>query len=441
MLKVAGKQTWWFKLANTTANMITSSTPNYWSSFQKIGFRFVLLFTFLFILTLSFPQPLIPDLAVLGKRLFEPIIRWIGDEVLQLHKPYTVELISDSTGMYVHLALLAFLSALVTAIWTIIDRHRKEYIILRHWFIVALCYYLAFQLLVYGLNKVFKWQFYLPEPNTLFTTVGNTYRDLLYWSSMGSSRAYNIFLGTSEIIAAVFLLFRNTRMVGALLAAGIMINVVAVNLSFDISVKVYSCFLLFLSLVILGRYSDKLYQLFFNRTIPVGAQKALPLIYLKTKTYYFLKTIGLAYLISSVFFDYVRTGNYNDDRYPRPPFHGAYSVNRFIINHDTIPPLTTDTQRWRRVFIHRRGYLIIQSMDDQMHDYNFLPDTSKQEWFIQKDITNEKIIFDYRATSDSILQLHTITHGDTLQIELQKIDWRKLPLLQNEFNWTIDHLE
>src|SRR5205085_9499653 len=109
-------------------------------------------------------------------------------------------------------------------------------------------YYLCLQLLKYGVDKIFKNQFYLPEPNTLFTPAGMLDKDILYWSTMGTSYGYNIFLGSLEIAAALFILIKRTRLIGLLLSLGILINVTEVNFGFDISVKLFSLFLLFFNL-------------------------------------------------------------------------------------------------------------------------------------------------------------------------------------------------
>ena len=48
-----------------------------------------------------------------------------------------------------------------------------------------------------------------------------------------------------EILAAVLILIKRTRLMGLLLSLGILINVVAVNFGFDISVKLFSLFFFF----------------------------------------------------------------------------------------------------------------------------------------------------------------------------------------------------
>ncbi|MBL0334556.1 MAG: hypothetical protein IPP73_04285 [Chitinophagaceae bacterium] len=86
---------------------------------------------------------------------------------------------------------------------------------------------------------------------------------------------------------------------------------------------------------------------------------------------------------------YVKTGNYNDDLDPRPPFHGAWEVTNFIRNNDTLPPILTDKTRWKRVFVHRKGYLIIQGMNDGMQDFKLVTDTIQKRWLAEDEAGKE----------------------------------------------------
>jgi hypothetical protein len=104
-------------------------------------------------------------------------------------------------------------------------------------------YYLALILFIYGFSKVFKAQFYLPEPNLLFTTLGNLDKDILFWSTIGSSRSYSIFLGIIEIIPAMLLLFRKTSFIGSLIATGVLLHVVAINLLFYFCENLFTFFI------------------------------------------------------------------------------------------------------------------------------------------------------------------------------------------------------
>jgi uncharacterized membrane protein YphA (DoxX/SURF4 family) len=406
---------------------------------EKLFFRFSFVFVILFVGSFSFPQNYIPDFGKYGSPFFEMMARWSGVHIFGITHPCTYELVSDSTGMYINAFNIFFISILVSVGWSFIDRQRKNYARLRYWFFVLIRYYLALQLFVYGFNKFFKWQFYLPEPNTLFTSMGNTPKDLLYWSSMGTSRLYSMFTGSLEILAATFLLFRKTLLTGVLISLGIMINVLMINFGFDISVKLYSCFLLFLCCILILPDAKRLFQFFFSDKT-FTKEKWSPEFYVGKKRWIYLlaKFLIVAIIILDPLSLYLKSGNFNDDAFPRPLMHGAYDVTLFVKNSDTLLPLQNDTLRWKRVFIHRRGYFITQGMNDEMEDYSLDNYIEGKKLIIMNYDGSVKTFFNYEKTSDSTFSLNGKLRGDSLTIHLRKIDLGKLPLNDVGFHWTID---
>jgi len=410
-----------------------------WTFPEKTLFRFVFVYVLLFINSFSFQHELLPDIGKYTAPFFEVLLKWFGDIVLKIHYPYTIELISDSTGMYIHALLLVFISIILSIIWSVFDRHRKNYHALFYWFMVIVRYYLAIQLLTYGFSKIFKWQFYLPEPNTLFTTLGETPRDLLYWSTMGTSRPYVMFLGLTELVAALLLFFRRTTVIGGLATVIILINVVMINFCFDISVKLYSCFLLLLGIILIAPYAKKLF-LFFTGNNFVAIKSFSPNYSTPKAKFIYVasKTVVICFLLADALSIYFTANNFNDDKAPRPLFHGAYEVSLFIRNKDTIAPLLNDSTRWKRIFIHRRGYLITQTMNDAMQDYKLEYDTVNQKLSIKKPGDLVITTLDYLQNANGIQELKGKIVNDSICIRLKKINMDQLPLLQKEFNWTID---
>jgi len=397
----------------------------------NIAAKTAFIFVLLFIGSFSFPHYFLPDVGAYTHSFFETITAWFARNILQVQQPFTAELISDSTAFYINALWILCCSMIVAIVWQLFDKN-NHFIKYYGWFLVFVRYYLAIQLLAYGLNKVFKWQFYLPEPNILFTTVGNTYKDILYWSSMGASRTYSIFTGVLEVLVAALLLFKRTTLLGACLAFGILLNVLFINLSFDISVKLYSLFLLLLVALLLLPYTKKLFQFFFasnNQNTTTKPRKKYLLI---------IKWLVIFVIVIDAMAVYIQTNNFNDDAAPRPFLHGAYEAQIFVLNGDTLLPLTTDTHYWRRMFIHRRGYLIVQHMNDEMQDFELTIDSTKHSFTLLNTTDSSTHFFNYKKTSDSTLYLNGKLYNDSIKIHFNTIDLKKLPLLQNEFSWTID---
>lgn len=405
----------------------------HWS--KDVFFRIAFVFSLLFMLTFPFElEHVVNVFALLGNYIFEPLISWSAKVVFNIKQPYTKQILSDSTGLYIHIFHLLVISVVVGLVWQFV-KQKEVTKAMKYWFSVVVAYYLALFLFVYGLNKVFKWQFYLPEPNTLFTTVGNTPLDLLFWSTMGASYPYTVFSGVMEVIPACLLLFKRTRLVGAIIAFGVLVNVVLINFSFDISVKVFSLFLLFLSVLLIVPYIKQLYWFFLFKQ-SLSLERWQPVYGKYFNTYLVAKTVIIVFVLFEVLNPYYTANNYNDDVRERPPLHGAYSTNLFVKNGDTLAPMLTNRNYIKKIFVHRRGYFITQTIDDRTQDYKLLysGNTLKLNNYYQ----NKDSELSYLITQDSTYQFSGVIDSDSVIIEANKINLEQQPLLQKEFNWTID---
>lgn len=402
-----------------------------WTFPEKLVFRFSFVFVLLFI-CFSVLARFFADSGILHP--FESFAHFTGTHIFGIRENATWEFISDSTGFYVHVVNLFFIALIAAAAWSFFDRRRANYRIAAYWFFVVVRYYLALELIIYGYIKAFKWQFYLPEPNTLFTTLAGTPRDLLYWSAMGTSRSYVMFMAVAEIVAALLLLFRRTKTFGALLAAGILVNVLMVNIGFDISVKLFSSFLLLLSLVLLAPDLRQLFRFFSGQ--PAQLQQWTPDVSGRYRwPYVSSKVLVLLFILGVPLLAYMKSGNFNDDTAARPPLHGAYEARSFVRNGQPVP--ADDASRWKRVFVHRQGYFITQNMREEMTDYPVRIDTAAKKFSIE-DREGKVVTFAYTAPNDSVLIVTGVLGNDTLSVLLEKIDLEKLPLMQEEFSWTVD---
>ena len=196
------------------------------------------IFLFLGVIAIPFEflffRPYTEILRFIWQPLTNGIAQFLGLE-LKLH-----DLSSDSLGLYILLILIF----LVASTFVLIFQQKR-------WFdrlvaiakLISACY-LGMVLIRYGLDKVLMIQFPKPGPNLLFTPFGMQDRDILFWSVMGLSPTYMITTGLIEVIAGVLLLFTRTRAIGGLLGLAIMSHVFLLNISFDISVKLFSLFLL-----------------------------------------------------------------------------------------------------------------------------------------------------------------------------------------------------
>jgi hypothetical protein len=290
-------------------------------------------------------------------------------------------------------------------------------------------YYVSWILMKYGFDKLFKAQFYSPEPNILFTKVGDLDKDMLFWTSMGSSHVYSVIMGLFEITSSIFLLFRKTRNLGILLALGIFINVLTINISFDISVKFFVIFLVLICLYLFYSFATNFWLLLSNQQIQNITSSKTIIENFKTKNW--LKAFLIVGICFESLYPFIKTGNFNDDIAQRPIYHGAYEIESVIMKNDTLTPKSVNLNR---IFIHRDNYLIFQDTNEQFEDFYFELNASNSR---MKVVDYNQQVKNYSISFNQKTQM-LILKNEQLQINCKTLPWKKMSLLQPLFHWTVD---
>jgi len=293
----------------------------------------------------------------------------------------------------------------------------------------AACYYISFVLFKYGFDKIFKAQFYLPEPNILYTPFGNLTKDVLYWSTMGTSHFFSVAMGMIEVMTAVLILIKATRIIGLIIAVGVFVNIILINFGFAISVKTFALFLLLATLFPLFPYLKKICNfLILRRQEQFIEDESLVK---KPKTALVIKIVAVSGMFFYVLFPYLEANNFNDDKRERIFLHGAYKVQAIIKGKDTVDKSHFQI---KNIFIHRNSYIIFQNGKNEMTDYYFENDFAKKQLLLY-DYQKNKTIIDYTfSQSDSIL----ILSFEGLKINAKAENWKKLPALQDDHHYFID---
>jgi uncharacterized membrane protein YphA (DoxX/SURF4 family) len=344
------------------------------------------------------------------------------------------DLSSDSKRLVILVVLLSLISLTLAFISRLKQFNKIQLYNIENVIRLIATYYLGWILLKYGLDKLFKCQFYLPEPNILYSRVGDLDKDILFWSSMGSSYSYNIFMGLSEIIPGILLFFGKTRKLGLLLVLGVLLNVVAINFSFDISVKLFSSFLLFIAIYLIVPFAINLWRFLSNQQIVLTQNSIDPNIKSKKLSHWSVFVLISIILIESMFV-YVKNQNFNDDKQERPLFHGAYEVDQFIQGKDT---LKGENNSLKNIFFHRDAYLIFQFKNEEMVDFKMDIDPIIKRLTLIDDEQNKKT---YSIEFNQLTKKMKLIHQGKYEQEIihctQK-EWKKMPLIQPLFHWTVD---
>ena len=432
----------------------TTPTDTNWKLSRKISFRFFCSFFILYI----FPFPLnsVPFGGEINK-ISEKILSWyyaafeyvtvfwhwltpgVAKTLLNLENPITIFTngSGDTTYDYVLVLTMILLSILICIGWSILDRNRKNYNTAYYWLCVLIRYYLAVIMLSYGFSKVFHLQMPYPYLSRLVQPYGDSSPMGLAWTYVGQSKAFSAFVGWSEVICGLLLFFRKTTLVGALLTLIVMGNVVVVNLCYDIPVKLFSSVLEIMALYLAAPYLKKMYQAFIQHK-PIHINNYYQPVFTKRWQAIGIKVLKVLIITDALFSGVkgsIDQGKQYGDNAPKPPLYGIYNTVWVVRNNDTIPPLTTDTSRWKQIIVQSNNYARIKLMNDTLRNYNFKVDTAlrKAIVFANWDTLN-KINFNYITDADYL----TFTgkfKNDSLFIKLKRFDEKNFRLMSRGFHW------
>lgn len=420
--------------------MQPTTLSNPWNDATKITFRFL----FIYILLYTFPFPL--DIFSFSidfsfSFLWNPVIVWVGENILKLDYEITVlpNGSGDTTWNYVQVFLFSILSLIGAVIWSFSDRKRLQYDRLLFGLSVLIRYYLAVILINYGFAKIIKTQFPFPFMDRLFQSYGESSPMGLLWTFMGYSTAYNFFTGTCEALAGFLLFFRRTKLLGTLLSIAVMSNIVMLNFSYDVPVKLFSMHLLFMSFFLLIPDWQRLMNFFiFNKTAPsiliepVFKEKRIRLAYQVGKVAFIIFVLG-----SDVIFG-LRNKQQLEGGKGDSTFNGIYEVETHVINQDTIPPLLNDTKRWKRLFVNfndmiRNDMISVEYMDNAKIYWRFVADTVQRSMKIMSLDSGTVYHFRYKKDKDMYFLRGTL-YSDSIKITMKKTG-SDFALTSRGFHW------
>jgi hypothetical protein len=358
-----------------------------WSLATRIAFRF----GFCYFLLYVYPR----SVGSLGayvkynnplRDMWHVVVPWVGEHVLHVPGPFTEVANGSGDQIYdwVLLFCIAVVAAVATVIWSWLDRKRTNYRLFYEWLRLFARMAVAVAMISYGMNKLFRMQFAEVSLARLVDTYGQTSPMGLLWAFMGASHAYSFFGGVGETLGGLFLIFPQFTVLGSLITLAMMTNVFMLNLCYDVPRKIYSIHLILFCLFLLLPDMQRLIDLFlFKRKVQLTP--AVPLFKDKQMNYgvWLLQLgIGVAALIicgNQAYKDQVK-----NETYLPPPIRGIWTVDTFLLDNVLQPPLTTDTQRWRRVIFDGPSLLTIQTMDDGQQQYYLELDPEKKRFTIWK---------------------------------------------------------
>jgi uncharacterized membrane protein YphA (DoxX/SURF4 family) len=373
--------------------------------------------------------------------LWHAVCPWVGSHFFHLSgRPitYVPTGSGDTTLDYIENLLFLVVAAAAAFVWSTLDRKRPDYRDLQAWLRLLIRYTLAFTLFGYGFAKVFPLQFRTPGLQRLIEPYGDFSPMGALWWFMGTSAPYTIFAGFSEVLGGLLLLFRRTTTLGSLVAFGVLLNVVMLNFCYDVPVKLYSTNLLLMALYLASPDLRRLVDFFVRNRPTLPTDLAGPRFSRRSVR------IG-AVVFQVLFVGYALYGNiaggwrsYQMTRLnpPRPALYGIWEVETFTRNGREVPPLVTDTTRWRRLIADFPGSIAVKTMDDKIRSYGAdYSKTGNTLTLFEGADRSKGYKLVYTRVDPEHLLLNGTMGGDALSLRLRRVDVSKFLLLNRGFHW------
>jgi len=263
---------------STLAPPVTESpAPAQWSFTTRLAFRFVFCYFMIYALCCGNATVWEALLPVAGDFIenwlawpFFHAAQWLAQHWFhvqgvgaKLHPTGS----GDTAISWIALGIMLSVAILAAAIWTALSEFKPvrptAYPRLFAWFRFTIRLTLGVSMFAYGMAKVFPLQMPPPSLAVLNEPFGNLSPMTLLWTLIGLHPGYEMVCGSAEVIAGVLILFRRTALLGALVTAFVVTNVVLYNFFFDVPVKIYAAHLLLMSLVVIAPDAHSLFRFFW----------------------------------------------------------------------------------------------------------------------------------------------------------------------------------
>src|SRR5262245_32579342 len=394
-----------------------------WSLLQRLTFRFACIYLFLYLSDtwLGFIPGLGWFLGGIAERAWQGLGLWTASNILGITTEIDLHRLGTGSGdtliEYIRVLCEMTIAAAGAIGWSIAARRKHDHLRLNEWLRVYVRYALGFTMLSYGMAKVFPGQFGpgVLSLDRMLEPYGHSSPMGLLWTFMGYSRPYTIFCGAAEVIGGMLLFWRRTTTLGALIVAAGMANVVMLNFSYDVPVKLYSSHLFLFAVLLLVPDFRRLVRLFFLNQTGTAHYSMW-----QRRAVFVLKIVVVAGAVYQTAWPYMRRLSQSRSNVAH---FGIYDVDSFMLNGEVRPPASMDGKRWRRVIVNEAGTgITVQTMDDAMVRYSARNDASKKIYEMTT-IFNpyEKIVLTYERPAENELVLRGNYSGDNISVRMKKV--------------------
>ncbi len=415
-----------------------------WPLPTRLTFRFFALYFGIYVVCTQMlagllVQPVvdIPELGTLGP--LRSMVEWTAANLFAVTTPLVVTGTgsSDKTFDWVQTFCFFVIAAVGTLAWSLVASRRRSHVGLHKWFRLFLRFSLGSTLVQYGMMKAIPVQMPYPPLARLVQPFGSFSLQGVLWSSIGASRPYEIVTGCAELTAGILLLIPWTATIGALAGLGCTLQVFTLNMTYDVSVKLFSFHLVLMALTVLAPDTGRLLNvLLLDR--PAGRSPVPPL----GRT---ARAIRIGAIVQVIFALYLVGMNARSsledwteygDGAPKSPLYGIWNVAATSIDGIERAPLLTDNDRWRRIIFQIPERTSFQRMDDTFAYFDSKFDAAKKSLTMTKyDDPTWSATFTFQQTAPDRLVLDGEMDGKSVQMRLELQPRENFLLVSRGFRW------
>ena len=416
-----------------------------WSPALRIAFRFWLVYLGLYCLATQIIANLFTafgkvDLATLWP--LRPVISWTAAHIFHVNAPLSAFFegnsgTSDDMFGWVMTFCLLVIATAATVVWSLLDRSRENYAELHKWFRLFVRFALAGQMIFYGLVKVIPQQMPYPSLTRLLQPFGTYSPYGVLMSSIGSAPAYEIFTGCAMLAAGLLLIVPRTATLGALISLADMIQVLMLELTYDVPLKLFAFHLILLSCFLLAPDVPRLVRfLLLNRATAPSTEEQLFRSVRANRIALAAQIIFGLWLVGAYGHYSVGVWNTRGGGRTLPPLYGIWEVKQMSIDEQPRPPLLTDSTRWRRAIFDYPDRMAFQRIDDSFVPYGASVNPQEKTLALTKsDDKNWRASFTFQRPAGDQLILDGRMDNHQVHMELQLTDQNSFALVSRGFHW------
>ena len=409
-------------------------------------FLFRVLFVYVLLYCFPFPVNVIPIVGEMVEQpytdLWNEAVPWVGERLFRVEVRFRPAGSGDTTYNYVQLYCFLVLALAAAAVWMAVsffrgNRERQSDARLHEWLRVYVRFVLATAMIFYGASKVVPAQMAAPWPGKLLQPIGDASPMGLVWTFMGASFAYMAFTGAGEMLGGLLLAFRRTTLLGALVCIGVMSNVVMINFSYDVPVKLYSSHLLLMAVFLAVPDLKRLANLLvLNRPVPPSDRGPL---FAERKPHWAALALRMAFVLFITWTSLHGAWQaYREfEGAPRPRLYGVWEVEALAIDGVDRPLLITDAEVWRRLTFEWPGAIGIQrAQDTRVRYYELKREPGARGFVLTKyDDPAWKARVSYRLAGADVLALEGEIDGKKVRARFRRRDESSYRLVSRGFRW------